>query len=203
MLVIVDYGVGNLNSIINLCNRLDVQATVARDLSDIEKATKLILPGVGHFARAMDNLKQSGVIPILTRKVKEEKTPLLGFCVGMQLLAKHSEEGDVDGLGWIDAQVVKFRFDKQTLKLKIPHVGFNTIATKESPIFKHVPDKSRFYFTHSYHLVCRDVRNVIGTTEYGYSFPSVIQDEKIYGTQFHPEKSHQAGINLIRGFVEG
>lgn len=201
-MVIIDYGIGNLNSILNLCNRLQVPAVISSDIADITKADRLILPGVGHFAEGMKNLIRSDLVSVLNSQVREKQVPLLGLCLGMQLLAKRSEEGNVDGLGWIEGEVVRFRFENQLACLRIPHVGFNFVETKPSPLFRYLGPDSRFYFTHSYHFVCQHDQNVIGTTDYGYPFASVVQNQNIYGTQFHPEKSHQFGVNLIRGFVE-
>lgn len=202
MIIILNYGVGNLNSIVNLCNRIGVPAKITSSLTDIASASKIILPGVGNFSQAMRNLVQSGLISSLEKRVLIDKVPLLGVCVGMQLLAKRSEEGNSDGLGWLDADVVRFRFEDSSQKLRVPHVGFNSIETKSAPLFNYLSGDSRFYFTHSYHLICSDPSLSVGTTVYGYPFTSVIQKENIFGTQFHPEKSHHSGINLIRGFVE-
>ncbi len=200
MLVVVDYGIGNLNSVLNLCNRLQVKAMVSQKADDILAADHLILPGVGHFGEAMKNLRQSGLVGVLEKQVFEKNAPLMGLCVGMQLLAKKSEEGNADGLGWIEAEVIRFRFSGS--HLRIPHVGFNTVAMKQSKLFKYLEPVPRFYFTHSYHMNCAGENYVIGNTNYGYDFASVVQNKNIFGTQFHPEKSHRFGINLIRGFLE-
>lgn len=202
MLVIIDYGVGNLNSILNLCNRLKAPALISGKSSDIANASQLILPGVGNFSEGIKNLQRSDLIGVLERRVRSEGIPLLGLCLGMQLLAKRSEEGNVEGLGWLESEVIRFRFDGTDRRLRIPHVGFNTIAMKQNPLFKYLDPNSRFYFTHSYHMVCEKEENVIATADYGYPFASVVQQGCIFGTQFHPEKSHTFGINLLRGFLE-
>lgn len=200
-IVIVDYGVGNLTSLLNLCKRLSVQAEISGRPEDILEARRLILPGVGSFAHGMENLRGRGLVEALNKKVLTDRAPLLGICLGMQLLAESSEEGNARGLGWIEAEVVKFRLEDHP-GLRVPHVGFNDLQRVTHPLFKHVASDARFYFTHSYHMQCRSSERVLGTTDYGYNFPSVISRDNIFGTQFHPEKSHQAGLQLIRGFLE-
>jgi glutamine amidotransferase len=203
MIVIVDYGMGNLRSILNKLQRMDAEAIISSKVEDIEKAEKLILPGVGSFAAGMDNLEKHNLIHILTKKVIEEKVPILGICLGMQLLTKRSEEGNADGLGWIDAETKQFEFERNNNKLKVPHMGWNTIdIRRDSALLKGIPINSTFYFVHSYHVCCNGANSVVATTNYGYDFTSVIQKENIFGTQFHPEKSHKNGIRLLKNFVE-
>ena len=202
MLVIVDYGLGNLRSILNKFRRLKIDAILSSDKNDILNADKLILPGVGYFAAGMKNLREYGLIEPLSMKVLEEKTPILGICLGMQLFADFSEEGDTKGLGWVEAEIKKFNFEDFSPKLKIPHVGWNTISVKnEAPFFKDLEEESRYYFTHSYFFDCQNKDDCGAVTQYGKSFTSVVIKDNIYGTQFHPEKSHRYGVKLIENFV--
>jgi glutamine amidotransferase len=200
MIVIVDYGMGNLRSVFMKFERLKISSKVSRDPAEILSADKLILPGVGHFAEGMKNIREFGIFDALNEAVIDKKTPVLGICLGMQLLTKYSEEGHVEGLGWIDAQTKKF---KEESGLRIPHVGWNQVAqVKESILFKDIPDKTRFYFTHTFAVSCADSSNHYGETSYGIDFSSVIQKDNIYGTQFHPEKSHLLGLKLIQNFSD-
>jgi|APSaa5957512622_1039677.scaffolds.fasta_scaffold02239_12 imidazole glycerol-phosphate synthase subunit HisH len=201
-ITIVDYGMGNLRSVQKKFIRVGANVQVSRDPNIISMADKLILPGVGHFANGIKNLKEYGLWEILNSKVLVEKTPILGICLGMQLMAKNSEEGDAEGLGWFDADVVKFRM-KNSLKYKVPHMGWNNaLLNKESLLFKDVPDDIAFYFVHSYHIKCHVVQDILATTEYEYQFTSAIQKDHIFGTQFHPEKSHDWGEKLFANFVK-
>jgi glutamine amidotransferase len=151
----------------------------------------------------MKNLHDSGILPVLEKKVMQYKTPVLGICLGMQLFSKKSEEGTRDGLGWIDAQTVIFRFEDSTIRLKIPHMGWNHIKpAKPNPIFDEMDESSRFYFVHSYHVVCNKPEDILATTVYGYEFVSAVNRGNIYGVQFHPEKSHKFGMKLLKNFVE-
>ncbi|MGA9140989.1 MAG: imidazole glycerol phosphate synthase subunit HisH [Methanocella sp.] len=209
MIVIVDYGMGNLRSILTKLQRFDIDAKISADSSDITAADRLILPGVGHFAAAMDNLNRRGLIPVLNEKVVDEKTPILGICLGHQLFSKWSEEGNVAGLGWVDAKTIKFNFngiDNDSGNgdgLKIPHMGWNTIKMmKQTPILDGIEDESRYYFVHSYHVRCNDPADVVAKTAYGMDFVSILQHDNIYGIQFHPEKSHNRGINILKNFAE-
>lgn len=169
----------------------------------IERADKLILPGVGAFDNGMKNLEERGLIPLLSAKVLGDKTPILGLCLGMQLFTKRSEEGQLPGLGWLEAKTVRFKFDQERAHLKIPHMGWNTIKICQShPIFSDLHDKPRFYFVHSYHVICEGADTVLAQTNYGYTFTSVVIRDNILGVQFHPEKSHKFGMKLFRNFVE-
>lgn len=201
-LVIIDYGMGNLRSVQRKCERVGSKVTVSANPAIIARADKLILPGVGHFANGVQKLKESGIWDTLNHKVLVEKTPILGICLGMQLMARHSEEGNVDGLGWFDAEVVHFRVsNKRTFK--VPHMGWNNAALeKDSKIFGEVPENAMFYFVHSYHFNCHQASDVLAVTTYDYPFVSAIERENIFGTQFHPEKSHDWGEKLIRNFIE-
>ncbi len=203
MIVIINYGLGNLGSIVNMLKKIGTQATLSSDASVIQKADKLILPGVGAFDHGMKNLTDLGLVPVLHRKVIEERTPILGLCLGMQLFTRKSEEGSLPGLGWLDAETVRFRFNQAQTKLRVPHMGWNSVSIcHEHPIFTDLYEEARFYFVHSFHVLCHDEQDVLAKTEYGYEFPSVIGRENIVGTQFHPEKSHKFGMKLLKNFVE-
>lgn len=201
-IVIVDYSMGNLRSVLKKFEALKSDVIISSDLKIIENASKLVLPGVGHFGTGVERLKNSGIWDILNHKVLIEKTPILGICLGMQLMAKFSEEGDVEGFDWFDAQVVRFRVS-DTLKFKVPHIGWNTLyPQKKSNLLEGIADDSMYYFVHSYHIACNDKSDILTTTNYDYSFVSTIQKEYIIGTQFHPEKSHDCGEQLIKNFIE-
>lgn len=202
MIIIIDYGMGNQGSILNRLKRMSVAVSISSRAEDIAKAEKLILPGVGFFASGMENLKKYDLLSVLREKVIGGKTPILGICLGMQLFTNCSEEGNADGLDWIDAETRKFNFDGEGTTLCIPHIGWNSIELKrDSPIVSGLVSEATYYFTHSYYVDCHDADNVVATTHYGYDFAAVIQRENIFGTQFHPEKSHKSGIALLRNFV--
>lgn len=201
IVAIVDYGMGNLFSIKKRVESLGANVVVASKADELKKSSKIILPGVGHFAKAMYNLRNRNLLEALNEAVLTKKKIVLGICLGMQLMAKHSEEGDADGLGWFDAEVVRFRI-QDTLRYKVPHVGWNEIVIKrKTPLLGDIPDKSEFYFVHSYHFVPRDSSDEITVTEYESFFTSGIQKENIFGVQFHPEKSHDVGIKLFENFI--
>ena len=202
MIVVVDYGMGNLGSIANMLKRVGAPGVVSGDPEVIGDAAKLILPGVGAFDHGMERLAGSGLIPLLTRKVKEEHTPVLGLCLGMQLFARRSEEGTAKGLGWLRADVVRFSSGPSREKLRVPHMGWNTARpARPHPVLDGSGEDARFYFAHSFHVVCDDPSLQIACTEYGYEFPSVIGSENIIGVQFHPEKSHRFGMRLFEAFA--
>lgn len=202
MIIIVDYGMGNLGSILNMLKKIGAQAAISADIEEIRRADKLILPGVGAFDNGMKNLNESGFIPVLMEKAVVQKTPILGICLGMQLMTKSSEEGSVAGLGWLDAVTVRFRHEPER-GLKIPHMGWNSVAiVKDSPLLKDMFPDPRFYFVHSYHAVCSDGRDILATSHYGYDFVSAFQRDNIMGVQFHPEKSHKYGMRLLKNFAE-
>jgi len=203
MIVIIDYGMGNLRSIKNKFDRMGVDSIISMQVDEIEKADKLVLPGVGHFKAGMENLTQLGILPILNKRVLEDKIPILGICLGMQLLSDWSEEGNAAGLGWIDAKTVKLNFNGNGSKLKIPHMGWNSIEKRrENCLLKNITFDADFYFVHSYHVICNDKNDILSTTLYGYNITSAINKENIYGTQFHPEKSHDQGMQILKNFVE-
>lgn len=200
-IVIIDYGMGNLRSVQKAFARVQVDAFISSDCRVISNAQKLVLPGVGHFTHGVKRLKESGIWDVLNRKVLLEQTPILGICLGMQLMARYSEEGNIEGLGWFDADVVRFRVsDPQTYK--VPHMGWNTAErTTKSSLFADVPETAMFYFVHSYHVVCRQSQDSLATTTYESPFVSAIGKGTIVGTQFHPEKSHDWGLQLISNFI--
>jgi glutamine amidotransferase len=202
-IVIVDYGMGNVGSIANMLKWIGHPGEVTSDPGRIAQADKLILPGVGAFDSGMRRLAELGLVASLSEMVTVRKTPILGICLGLQLMARGSEEGEALGFGWLDAQAVRFRAASDQAKLKIPHMGWNTVEINHGDtLFRDFKPEPRFYFVHSYHLVCDRPDDVLATTEYGYSFASAVQRENIMGTQFHPEKSHQFGMKLLRNFAE-
>lgn len=201
-LVIVNYGMGNLNSVKRAMSRLRVDSVISSKPEDIAESDKIILPGVGHFGKAMSNLKELGLLDVLNEVVLIKKKPILGICLGMQLLAEKSEEGDSVGLGYIDGEVVKFRVS-DSLKYKVPHMGWNQIiAKKESPLMKDLPEPKEFYFVHSYHFKTANESDVLNRTNYDYDFVSAVEKDNIFGVQYHPEKSHDTGAKLLKNFIE-
>lgn len=202
MLVIIDYGIGNLASVLNMFKKIGVKdVVVSGDKNVIEKATKILLPGVGAFDAGMINLEQSGLIPVLNHKALEEKIPVLGICLGMQLLSKRSEEGQKPGLGWIDAETIKFNFAEE-LNLKIPHMGWNYIKVNRKNPLIEIESKERFYFVHSYHVKCLDINQSLAVSNFGVDFTCMVNKGNIYGTQFHPEKSLKFGMKLLQNFAK-
>ena len=203
MLVIVDYGMGNLHSVLKAFKRLRIDAKVSSDISEIQAADKLILPGVGHFKRGMDNLAERNLIQTLNEEVLEKGKPILGICLGMQLFTNSSEEGNATGLGWLDAETVEFSFPDEEKKYRIPHIGWNSLnfAVKSS-LYDGISEEPSFYFVHSYYVKSNNPNDVAASTEYGLSFTSSMVKNNIFATQFHPEKSHDDGLKLLQNFVE-
>ena len=200
MIAIINYGLGNLSSIQNMCKRLGIDAVITNDEEILNKASKLILPGVGHFKKGMENLHSSGLKTLLDKMVLEDKKPILGICLGAQLMTKHSEEGDVDGLGWVDAVTVKFDENKIN-NHKIPHMGWTDIMTvDENPLWKNLPDEPRFYFVHTYHFLFQEQDEISAMADYSYPFACAFHKRNIYGTQIHPEKSHKFGMKVLENF---
>jgi len=200
MIAVINYGLGNLTSIKNMFARLGVDAVITDDKQKIRDASKLLLPGVGHFKKGMTNLHETGLYEILNTEVKEKGKPILGICLGAQLMTKHSEEGDIDGLGWVDAVTVKF--DKDRLNnLPIPHMGWSDIQVQnESELWAGLQPEPRFYFVHAYHFLFEEQREVTATSKYGYEFACAFKKGNVYGAQFHPEKSHKFGMKVLENF---
>lgn len=202
MIVVVDTGVANLGSIANMLRKIGAEAVISDQGPNIERARKLILPGVGAFDRGMTALRERGLVDVLTARVLEDKVPLLGLCLGMQLLTRGSEEGRLPGLGWLDARTVRFQFTGES-GLKVPHMGWNHLeACRPHPLLQGLGGDARFYFVHSYHLECDDPGLVLGQTTYGYRFASAVARDNIMGFQFHPEKSHRFGMTVLRNFAQ-
>lgn len=201
-IVVIDYGMGNIGSIANMIKFVGSKSVVTSDEKIIAKASKIILPGVGHFDRAMQNIQQLNLQDVITYKAMEEKIPFLGICLGMQLMCNRSEEGNLDGLKFIDAEVSHFNFDHDS-HLKIPHMGWNTvIRNKNTPILENLDDNSRFYFVHSYFVKCNNESDTLTYTDYGGKFTSAFATDNLVGVQFHPEKSHKFGVTLFKNFIE-
>ena len=200
-LTIVDYRMGNLNSVKKKLDRLKTTVSITSNPRDIVKADKIILLGVGHFAKAMKNIKELDLVDALNEIAIVKKKPVLGICLGMQLMAKDSEEGKTEGLGWLDANVRKMQVD-DTLKFKIPHTGWNKIIqSKKSHLMKGIPESSEFYFVHAYYLKPNETSNTLNETEYSFKFTSAIEKDNIFGVQYHPEKSHDVGEVLLKNFI--
>ncbi|MEI9852619.1 MAG: imidazole glycerol phosphate synthase subunit HisH [Sphingomonas sp.] len=198
MIVIVDYDAGNIGSVANICRKAGGAAEISADPERIAAAAKLILPGVGHFGRAMERLNASGIRAALDA-AKDRGAPILGICLGMQLLANHGEEGDAAGLGWIDAEVRRFHLPAP---LKVPHMGWNDVRfVRPDPLAAGLEEEARFYFVHSYHVDCADEADVLGRTDHGGPFVSAVRRGDVWGIQCHPEKSHRYGLTFIRNFV--
>jgi len=202
MIVVVDHGMGNLQSVVRALSRVGGRPIVSSRVEDIERADKIVLPGVGSLLHGMEKLKRDHLLPALSRKVLTDGAPILGICLGQQMFGKWSEEGNAEGLGWVDGFSRRLRFDPSQPLRKIPHIGWNTVRFRpDCPLFQGVPADACFYFAHSYYLSCEDAENVAGTTEYGSTFVSAIHKGRIFGTQFHPEKSQANGLLVLRNFV--
>ena len=201
-IVIVDYGMSNIQSVFRKFSLLGITSIVSKDPSMIQAADKLILPGVGHFAKAMHNIKSQGLFDILNKKVLISNTPILGICLGMQLMTRHSEEGECDGFGWVNAEVKKFRVN-DIVDYKVPHVGWNKIEIKKSSkLMRGIKNFSEFYFVHSYLCKCIDDADVLNISKYESPFVSAFERNNIYGVQYHPEKSFDAGKTLLYNFTQ-
>jgi len=204
MVTIVDYGMGNLHSVLKAFKRLQVPAEITSNPATIQNASRLILPGVGNFKRGISNLAERNLIEPLNNAVLHKKVPVLGICLGMQLMTNRSEEGNVDGLGWIDANTIGFKFSSfDNPNLHIPHIGWNNVNySSGNPLFENLGPDPHFYFVHSYYVTCKFEENVAGTTQYGNTFVSALSKNNIFATQFHPEKSHDLGLNLLKNFTD-
>lgn len=193
---------GNLYSVRNMIKYLGYEAAVTRECEEILKADKLILPGVGNFGKAMQAISSMNLQNTLNEKVIEQRTPILGICLGMQLLTDYSEEGECSGLGWISGKVKHFDLPNN-FELKVPHMGWDNIQIQSnSNLVQQTELDARYYFVHSYYVLCQNRNNVVATTEYGVRFDSIIQQGNIVGTQFHPEKSHKFGMKIFKNFLE-
>jgi glutamine amidotransferase len=195
---------GNLGSIQNMLKKIGEQSIISSDKEDIKNATKIVLPGVGSFDKAMSNLEKLSLTEIIKKKVLEDKTPIIGICLGMQLLTKGSEEGTLKGFNFIDAYSKKFDFSLLENSSPVPHMGWNKVyLEKESKLLEdNIDRENRFYFVHSYAVSCNNREDILTTTNYGYEFVSSFEKNNIIGCQFHPEKSHKFGMKLLKNFVE-
>lgn len=202
MITIVDYGLGNVAAFATVYNKANVKVAIAKTADDLKSASKLILPGVGHFDHAMRLLQQSGMREPLDEMVLRDRVPVIGVCVGMQMLARSSDEGELPGLGWIDATVRSLKSHEGTRTMSIPHMGWNDVKPLSgSPLFAELEADARFYFLHSYFMSCERKEDVLAVCNYGSDFACAVQSANIYGVQFHPEKSHRFGDRLLRNFA--
>jgi glutamine amidotransferase len=204
MVTIIDYGVGNLHSIKNMLKKIGVESIISSETADIENAEKFILPGIGSFEYGMNKLRNASYFNILQQKVLQNKTPIMGVCLGAQLLLNESEEGKtVEGLGWIDGKAVKFDQNLMGESFKVPHMGWNElILKKESRLFKEMYPDQRYYFVHSYHMVCYHKADILAESNYSYNFVAAVEKQNVLGVQFHPEKSHKFGMKLYENFIK-
>jgi len=204
MISIVNYGLGNIQAFANIYNRLHIPVTIANTSGDLAEAEKIILPGVGAFDWAMTCLDASGMREELDSLVLKKKKPILGVCVGMQIMAKQSDEGKLEGLGWIDGEVKKFKETGENTKLQLPHMGWNDVVpiTKEKSLFNSMSDHALFYFLHSYHFLPHEAAQAVAMTDYNGPFVSAVCCGNVFGVQFHPEKSHHWGVQLLKNFAE-
>ena len=203
MIGIINYGLGNINAFVNVYKRLNIPTKIAKSAIDLVDVHKLILPGVGHFDHAMSELLKSGMLDKLNELVLDKKVPVLGICVGMQLMANSSDEGTFGGLRWIDASVKKFDKARINLVTPLPHMGWNDVTpVKNHPLFIGLDKEAIFYFLHSFYFHCNNPTDRIAVSDYGVSFSSAVNKDNIYGIQFHPEKSHQYGEKLLHNFAK-
>jgi glutamine amidotransferase len=203
MIAIIDYGLGNVLAFANLYHRSGITARIAKTAADLEGATRLILPGVGAFDHAMERLDASGMRERATELVRERGVPVLGICVGMQILAEGSDEGVLPGLGWIPGRVRKLDVSALKQKTQLPHMGWNDVEpVRPSPLFTGLEQEARFYFLHSYYFHCARREDVLAETDYGIRFSCAVNTGGVYGVQFHPEKSHHFGAQLLKNFAD-
>jgi glutamine amidotransferase len=201
MIAIIDYGLGNLRSIQNMLSRANVPSVISRDPTVLRTASKLILPGVGHFRFGMEKLNEFRLVEVLNERVLDARVPVLGICLGAQLLGRRSEEGDAEGLGWIAMDTVAFDRSRLTRGERVPHMGWAEITHVDHPLFANQNRSPRFYHVHSFHMQCDDSETSIASAEHGYRFTSAVAQGNILGVQFHPEKSHACGLQLLKTFA--
>jgi glutamine amidotransferase len=203
MISIVDYGLGNIRAFLNAFKRLNVPARTATTATELRDATKVILPGVGHYDHAMQRLQASGMRETLDDLVLNRQVPVLGICVGMQILGLESDEGEMPGLGWIKGRVRGLDGLEAALGLPLPHMGWNDVKPAAgNPLFRQLEEESRFYFLHSYYFECERPQDVAAVSNYGRDFSAAVHAGNVYGVQFHPEKSHHFGTRLLKNFSE-
>jgi glutamine amidotransferase len=203
MICIVDYGLGNVQAFVTMYKRLGVEVVRARSAVELRGAGKLILPGVGAFDRAIGLLNASGMRQALEQLVLGQKVPVLGICVGMQILAASSDEGIATGLNWVKGRVRSFETNPASSHLPLPHMGWNDVSSAEgSPLFKGIENDARFYFLHSYYFECADASSSVAIADYGFPFDCAVQNGNVFGVQFHPEKSHHWGGAILKNFAE-
>jgi glutamine amidotransferase len=204
VIVVIDCGLGNVGSILNMLRRIGAPAVVSADPHAIRTADMLVLPGVGAFDTGMRSLQRTGCIDLLAQRVLEHQVPILGICLGMQLFTRGSEEGSLPGLGWLRADTVRFRTQGDADQLRVPHMGWNSVQVKSTAgLFRDSPPDPRFYFVHSYYVVCDDPTDVAACAHYGVDFVAAVEHGNILATQFHPEKSHNFGMRVLENFVRG
>lgn len=203
MITLIDYGVGNIFAFQNVYKRLDIPTKIAKTQEDLSDAKKLILPGVGSFDYAMSQLNASGMREKLDDLVLEKKVPVIGICVGMQMMGNRSDEGKLEGLKWIDSEILKFDESLIQHRTKLPHMGWNDVTPiKKHPLFIGLEKEAIFYFLHSFYFKCNNPTDNIAFSDYGLTFSSAVNRDNIYGIQFHPEKSHQYGEKLLYNFAK-
>ena len=203
MIAIIDYGLGNILAFTNIYLRLNIKVYIAKKAEDLKFASKLILPGVGAFDQAIQMLDQSGMRQTLDQLVLEQRVPVLGICVGMQIMARSSDEGSLSGLGWIDGRVNSFKSLGMGGKLLLPHMGWNDVRPViTNKLFEQLETDARFYFLHSYYFECDREQDIIAVADYGKEFSCAVNANNIYGVQFHPEKSHSFGTQLLKNFAD-
>jgi glutamine amidotransferase len=203
MITLIDYGVGNIFAFQNVYKRLNIPTKIAKTQEDLLNAKKLILPGVGSFDYAMEQLNASGMREKLDDLVLEKKVPVIGICVGMQMMGNRSDEGKLEGLKWIDSEILKFDESLIQQRTKLPHMGWNDVVPiNNHPLFNGLEKEAIFYFLHSFYFHCKNPIDSIAVSDYGLSFSSAVNKDNIYGIQFHPEKSHQYGEKLLHNFAK-
>ena len=202
MIVVLDYGMGNVGSILNMLKKIGAMGVASADPRLIEAADGIILPGVGTFDEGMERLERLDLVSVLNRQALELRHPILGICLGMQLLTRRSDEGQKPGLGWVDAETIRFFRGQEPAPQRVPHMGWNMVTPASAHALFDGIENPRYYFVHSYHVECRNSENVLATADYGGAFTAALMRDNILGTQFHPEKSHRFGLRLLENFVK-